>query len=296
VSILRRIDGWLFRPGPASRLWGVRFGLTALLAVRLGIGRWRELAGQPAALFHPPLFWRWLDQMPSERLILAVQVAGFVAAVLALAGRRVRLTFPIAWLCFVFLEGLIDSRGKISHNQVILILACVPILLAPAVSSWKDRRTSVATGWPVQAALVVVAMTYTFTGLGKVLKSGWSWVATDNLRWVLAAGVRSAKPPTDGLAQFVVDHPGLAHLVAFGAIAIELGFVLVLVTPRLRPWFAAGSVAIHVGTYLCLGLEYWSWMLTALVVLVAWERLLPDDQASSANLTVRSSSSRAHET
>jgi hypothetical protein len=296
TAVLRPIDRWLFVPGPASRLWGVRFGLAALMTYRFAVGRWEDLAGQPAALFRPPLFWRWLDQMPSAGVILAVHLVGLVAAVLVLAGRRVRITFPVAWLCFVFLEGLIDSRVKISHNQVLLILACVPVLLAPAVASWKDRRTSVAFGWPVQVALVVVASGYFFTGLGKVLASGWSWVASDNLRWVLAAGVRSDKPPTDGIAQFVVDHPGVAHVVAFGAIAIELGFILVLVAPRLRPWFAAGSVAIHVGTYLCLGLEYGSWMVTALVVLLPWERLLPDDQARSANLAVRSSSSRAQET
>jgi hypothetical protein len=296
TAVVRRIDRWLFAPGPASRLWGVRFGLTALMAYRFLVGQWEDLAGQPAALFRPPLFLRWLDQMPSERVILTLHLVGLVAAVLALIGRKVRVTFAVAWLCFVVLEGLIDSRVKISHNQVLLILACVPVLLAPAVSSWKDRRRSVAFGWPVQAALVVLASAYFFTGLGKVLKSGWSWVASDNLRWVLAAGVRSDKPPTDGIAQFVVDHPGLAHLVAFGAIAIELGFVLVVFVRRSRPWFALGSVAIHVGTYLCLGLEYGSWMGTALIVLLPWERLLPDGQASSASLAVRSSSSRAHET
>ena len=296
MSVLRRIDGWLFAPGPASRLWGIRFGFSLLLAVRLGIGQWRHLAGQPEALFRPPPFWEWLDQMPTESVILLVQAVGFVAAVLAVAGKRVRITFAVAWVCFVFLEGLVDSRGKISHNQVLLILTCVPIVLAPAVASWRDRSVSVATGWPVRAAMFVMATAYTFTGVAKVVASGWTWVTSDNMRWVLAAGVRSSKPPTDAIAQFVVDHPGLAHVVAFGALAIELGFISVLFWPKVRPLFALGSVAIHLGTYLCLGLEYWSWMLTALIVLLPWESLLPDDQASSAKRATSPSSSRAQAT
>ena len=111
-----------------------------MFALRLALGEYRGLAGQPAALFHPPSFWRALDQMPSVEVLTALQVLGTVLAVLAVLSWKPRWTFAGAWLCFVFLEGLVGSRVKISHNEVLLILASFPILAAPVAVSWRDRR------------------------------------------------------------------------------------------------------------------------------------------------------------
>ncbi len=291
TGLARRIDGWLFAPGPGSRVWGLRTGFAALFAVRLAIGEYRGLAGQPAALFRPPPLWRWLDQMPSVEVLTVVQVVGTVLAVLAVVSWRPRWTFVGAWLCFVFLEGLVGSRFKISHNEVMVILASVPILVAPAVVSWRDRRDDPRMGWPHRAALVVVAFGYFFTGLGKLREAGLSWATSDNLKWSLAAGVRSTKPPTDAIAQFIVDHDVLANGLAFATLAVELGFLLVLFRPRLRPVFAAVIASFHLGIYLTLGLDYFSWVAAVIVVLLPWEDLIPRIQARSAKRAMSPSTS-----
>jgi len=291
VSWARRIDGWLFAPGPGSRVWGLRTGLAALFAVRLALGEYRGLAGQPEVLFRPPSVWHLLDRMPSVEVLVAVQVVGAGLAVLAVLSWRPRVTFAGAWLCFVFLEGLVASRVKISHNEILGILAAVPLLVAPVAVSWRDREDDPALGWPHRAALVVLAGAYFFTGLGKILAGGLSWVASDNVRWSLAAGARSTKPPTHAIAQFVADHGVLAHGVAFATLAFELGFVLILFVPRLRPVFAAVIISFHAGIYLTLGLDYWSWVTTVIVVLLSWESLVPRIQARSAKRAMSPSNS-----
>lgn len=291
TGVLAGIDRWLFAPGAGRRVWAMRTGLAALFAVRLAVGEYRGLAEQPAALFRPPSVWHALDQMPSAEVLVAVQLLGAVLAVLAVLSWRPRLTFAGAWLCFVFLEGLVASRVKISHNEILPILVAVPLLIAPAAVSWRDRRPEADRGWPHRVALVVVAGAYFFTGLGKVLTGGLSWVTSDNLRWSLAAGVRSTKPPTDGLAQFVVDHDLLAHALAAATLAVELGFVLILFQARLRPWFAAAVIAFHAGIYLTLGLDYWSWVVTVVVVLLPWEDVTARVQARSASWATSRSSS-----
>jgi hypothetical protein len=292
VTVLaQRFDRWLFAPGPGSRVWGIRTGLTAVIAVRLLITPYRQLSTQPAALFQPPHLVRFLDQMPSAAVINTVQVIGLIATVLVFAARKVRLSFATAWVCFVFLEALIDSRAKISHHQVVVILAAVPLLLAPTAVTWRDRAEDARSGWPAKVAMVVVAGAYFFCGLGKVLESKLAWVTSDNVAWILASGVRSSKPPTDGIARFIVDHDLLAHAVALGTIGIELTFVLVLFRPSLRPAYAAAAVALHTGIWLTLGLDYWSWVAAVVIVLLPWESLLPTGQASSTSRATSSSSS-----
>ena len=289
--LLRSVDAWLFAPGPGSRVWGLRTGFAAVFALRLALGEYRGLAGQPVALFHPPSFWRALDQMPSVEVLTALQVLGTVLAVLAVLSWKPRWTFAGAWLCFVFLEGLVGSRVKISHNEVLVILASFPILAAPVAESWRDRHDGPAMGWPHRAALVVVAFGYFFTGLGKLREAGLSWATSDNLKWSLAAGVRSTKPPTDAIAQFIVDHDVLANGLAFATLAVELGFLLILFRPRVRPWFAAVITSFHVGIYLTLGLDYFSWVAAVIVVLLPWEDLIPRVQARSAKRAMSPSTS-----
>lgn len=102
-------------------------------------------------------------------MLTLVQVLGAVLAVLAVLAAlswRPRWTFAGAFVCFVFLEGLVGSRVKISHNEVLLILVAVPILVAPVTVSWRDRDDEPTMGWPHRAALVVIAFGYFFTGLG----------------------------------------------------------------------------------------------------------------------------------
>jgi hypothetical protein len=296
TGLVRGLDRWLFAPGPGCRVWVLRTGLAALFAVRLTVGQYHDLAGQPAVLFRPPTLWHALPQMPSAEVLVAVQALGVVLAVLAVLSWRPRATFAGAWLCFLFLEGLIASRAKISHNELLPLLAAVPVLAAPRAVGRRDVGDDPAAGWPHRAALVVVAGAYFFTGWAKLAGSGAAWVTSDNMRWILAAGGRSSKPPAPELARFVADHDLLAHGVALGAMAVELGFVLVLVWPGVRPWFFVAATALHGGIWLMLGLDYWSWVVTVGLVLLPWERSPLVTHQRSARSAIRPSSSRAQAT
>ena len=81
--------------------------------------------------------------MPSAWVIGALQVIGAIAAV---AGRRpapARTSrSPLAWASLLVLAGLKDSLGKILHNDVLLLLAAVPFLMAAGEARSGDRRTA----------------------------------------------------------------------------------------------------------------------------------------------------------
>lgn len=275
TALLARVDRFVFVALPGNRLWVVRSGFAVLFGVRLAIGQHHRLGGQPPALFRPPLFWRWLDAMPSQEVIAFVQVVGVVAALLALATRRSRVPLVVAWACLVFVDGLLASRGKIMHNDLLALLAVVPVLLGPADARLRDHQPQPRWGWPVRGATVVVVIAYFCSGLAKVISSGPGWVWSDNMANVLAAAALTDRPVSHGLASFLSQHDLLARALALAALSLELGFVVVLARPRLGPWFAAGAVALHTSIWLTLGLDYWSWVVTAVLVLVDWSRLPP---------------------
>ena len=275
---MRRLEAWLFAPGDPRRLAAVRIGLCGLLAARLAIGPYAELASQPAALFRPISFLRVLERMPPRGLVLAVQALALAGAVLAAAGLWTRVALPLAWAAALPLVAMTSSLGKVVHNDVLLLLCLVPMLPAPAGAAWsldarRHPRTppgpGAAFGWPVRTAMVVVAGAYFFSGLAKLLHAGPGWVTGGNLRWVLYAA-SDQQPVPNPYALFVADRPVLAHLLAAATVAVELGFPLVLWRPRLAWLFLPAAVALHAGIWLAMRLDYSAMAATALLVVVDW--------------------------
>ena len=268
-----RLDGWLFVEGPAGRVRAMRLLLAAVIALRVGLGPYRGLAGQPAALFRPVWFLSWLPHMPSLGVIVGLQVAGVVAAVLAVLGWRERGAFLVAWTSLLVLAGLRASRGKVMHNDVPLLLVSFVIVLAPVGLRLLDRRRSTAWGWPAQTALAVVGGAYFLTGFQKVVASGPAWVLSDNLRNVMYTAAASGHGHAPSLALYVADHPLAAHLVALGTLVVELGGITIWFWPRVRPWFVLAVTVLHVGVFLTHGLDYWAWIATTAIVCIDWSEV-----------------------
>jgi hypothetical protein len=292
--IARAANAWLFAAESPRRLAVVRIGLCAVLAERMARPLYLQLADQPRSLFRPVSFMHLLNGMPGREAVLALQVVGISAAVLAAVGLRARAALPIAWICAVMLNGMATSAGKVVHNDILPILALVPMLMAPVSDAWSldavlaRRRgrataptTSVAYGWPVRTAIAMVASAYFVIGAAKLVMSGPGWVTGSNLRWVLYASSDAHRIP-NGVALFVADRPVLAHVVAGLTLAVELGFPLALFVSRLRPALVAGAVALHVGIMVAMGLDYTPWIATDLVLFVDWPRVIDRLRGRSA--------------
>jgi hypothetical protein len=250
-------------------------GLAALIGLQLAFFPWSELAELPPSLFRPVPVLSFLDDMPSAGVIVALQAVGVVAAVLATVGWRRPVTFFLAWLPYLALAGLRASRGKIQHNDLLLLIAAVPFLLAPP-TRWLGRASTLPSrrwGWPISTALTFVAGAYFFTGLRKLLTSGVAWVTSDNMRWILYAGA-NGKAKVPEVALFIADRPWLAHLMAAGVMAYELGFPFLLASRRTRPALVVLAFAFHGGTWLALGLDYWKYAVVVTLLLVDWRRLV----------------------
>lgn len=281
LTVLRRADAALVVPGSNHALGWVRVGLAAVIALRAAVGPYRALAGQPEALF-VPAWWMPLDRMPSEEILLGVQVATVLAAVLCLTGKAPRAGFAGAWFGLLLLAGWRGSLGKVLHNDVLLLLCAVPVLFGPASARPGNLTSSPAAGWPRRGALVVCAAVYFVTGLQKLRHSGLDWVFSDNLRWVLYEGAASGRAPTPLIARAVADHAWLATLTAAGILGLELSAPVWLAVRRWRLGFLVAVVALHVGTWLTLGLDYWAWALTVAVLVLPSLGAVPSSPVDDA--------------
>lgn len=209
--------------------------------------------------------------------VLAVlQVVGVLAAVGAVAGWRVRRTFPVAWLMLLVLAGLRGSFGKVLHNDVLVLLAAVPVMFAPGDARLGDRRASARWGWPVRCALAVVALVYFACGAQKLRNTGLASGHGRQHAVDPSSGRRRRKGATPVIAEFIAARAWLAHSVAGGVLALELSAPLLLAYPRARCLFVASTALLHLGTWLTLGLDYWGWILTVAVIALPSATIVSD--------------------
>jgi len=271
------LDDALWGPETALRLVVVYVGLTALIGVRIAAGSYRQLADTPAALVEPVPFLGFLDTMPSAGLFVAVQVVGTLAAVTAVAAalsrRRPQVAFAVAWLCYLVLAGLRGSRGKVLHNDLLLLWVSAPFLFAPAVQTVRELRDRVPRrrwGWPIRVAIVIAALVYFFAGYHKLRRSGLEWAYGDNMRYVALWGPSIGAPGWPDLARWVGENVWVARASGVFILGVELTFPVVIFVTWTRVLYAAAALFLHITTWLLLGLDYWAWAIAVPLVLVDW--------------------------
>ena len=268
---MRRVERWIFAPEDARRLAGVRIGLCLLLAYRLSAHDYDALTARHVR-FLPHFYMDVFAHMPSPGLASGLQALGIAAALAAGLGLAVRITLPVAFVCGLILNGMLNSAGRVMVRDALLML-CLALIIAAGRAAgdvWAVRapnRTAFGEryGWPIRSAMVVIALAYFFAGFQKWRYSGFGWFTTDDLRWILYA-----QPHPNGVALFIADRPLLAHLFAAWALLLETCFPLVLFVPRLRWLLIPAVLAMHVGIQIALGLDYSAQWLTVLIVFVNW--------------------------
>jgi hypothetical protein len=268
---MRRVERWIFAPGDARRLAALRIGLCMLVAYRLASNDYDAVAARHVH-FLPHFYMDVFGGMPSPDVATTLQTVGIACALAAAAGLLLRMTLPTAFLCALYLNGMVNSAGRVMVRDALLIL-CLALLVATGRASgdaWSVRMRNRAPfgeryGWPVRTAMIVIVLAYFFAGVQKWRYSGFAWVTSDNLRWILYG---QAHP--DGFALYVADRPLLAHAFAAGALLLETCFPLVLFVPRLRWIFIPAAVGMHVAIRVALGLDYSAQWLTTVIVFVNW--------------------------
>lgn len=270
TAIRRRLDDIVFGPETGARLLVAHVGLSLLLAARVSSPAYHRLAELPDVLFDPVPFLGWLSSMPPAWIILAIQAVGVVAGVAAALRRHPRAAFAIAWVCLLILAGLRGSRGKVLHNDLLLLWASAPFLLAPIEVTLRDRIPTRFFGWCIRASVTITVLIYFFTGFHKLRRSGIDWVVGDNLSNIMKWGPSIGSTPFEWAATWIAQNRWAAVGLAAVALTIEVSILIALVWRRLLPFYAVALVALHIGNWFVLGLDYWGWAVTVLLLFVDW--------------------------
>lgn len=273
-GLLARVDGRLFAPGSIHRFATIRLLLAVVLLGRIALGPYARFADTPPEIWDPPKVLFWLSSVPSLGFIRVVQLVGILAAVAVIARRRERNAFLVAWLSLLVLAGLRDSVGKVMHNDVLLLVGSMPFVFGPLRARIGDARRSAAAGWPVRASAILIAMVYFWAGYQKLRFSGLAWVTGDNMRWTVYQASTTPLAKTKVVSYFIGDRPWMGHLLAGGALTLEMTAPLLIAHRWTRWLFMIGSLCLHTSIFATLGLDYWGWILTVWIVLAPWDGLV----------------------
>jgi hypothetical protein len=257
----RLARGWdrtWFTPEPALTMVFLRWLVLGVLAADTWRRRslYRGMPDRPSELWEPISFLGWLPTpQPTEVVIEVLLVAVAVGVVISLAGWLPRAGAGLAGIAILVLTAMLNSFGKVNHDQQMLVFMVLVVALAAAPrpdapDSWRFR-------WPIQTSRLVMALMLFSAGAAKLAIGGPDWVLSSSMRNILVTeNLLFRDPPLQEVALWIATEPWRWRLAAAGAVAGEL--VLVVAVVARRPWIrglaALAGVGTLVGITLLMGL------------------------------------------
>ena len=261
--------GWWFRPVPLARV--AVFRVIAYLFIPIDVfvtTSWvRAHADVPTEWYAPLLIGRVLHlPTPTHTVVLVVQWALVVAAVLAASGRAPRLLGTAVFVLYAEWMIIAMSYGKVDHDRIAFLVA-LAVLPTVGVARFRDRRSSESAGFAMAAVLVAVMLTYFLAAWAKIRFGGWDWPTGATLtRAVVRRG-------TD-LSTWTLDVPYLLPAAQWLMIGFELAAPLMLLvrSDRARIGLVLFLLGFHVMVYAGVGIIFLPHCIAILSIL-PWERL-----------------------
>jgi predicted DCC family thiol-disulfide oxidoreductase YuxK len=234
-------------------------------------------AGFPKVLQVAPYGTAWLlPYLPINPQIARVASIVFMAlCVTGILGIQARASAFLAALVGLYVLGITQFYGKVSHNHeyiwFLVLLAVGPCADALSVDAvFAARRhadlgstelpaDSLAYGLPLRFASVLLGFIYFFPGFWKFWNCGFDWAFSDNLKYQMYS--KWTEFP-GWVPLFRLDlHPWLYRSVAFATLVIEMSFVFLIFSRRLRRVAALGAASFHIGCDFLLRILFWELMI-----------------------------------
>jgi hypothetical protein len=257
-----------------------RVGLALVAAVDV-VAAARFVATTPRSPLAHPGAPAWLLALGGEAaLVVPVAALGLAALISFARGRR---TLTAGSLALLVLALLNESRAALSFGPSRADFYCGALLLGWLVGTAFARRlrtrraTKLAFEEPFAeaGAVGVLAAIYVSAGLSKLLASGISWADQMTLRGIILAHHSiSDTSPAAAYAHFVVARPMLSQAFSTLTIIVQLGAVLYLVHPRLRPIWGVLILGFHLNVGILTGIGYLEAQVLTLLFAFPWPAIV----------------------
>ena len=244
------------------------------------VARWARVDD---VFWAPTFFFRLLDIPVLPATVLSVLLWVWRASlVLAAVGLFTRASTLLALILGFYLIGLPHNFGKINHGDAITVLGLAVFAFARAGDAWsidrlRQARDADAGGpsghysWPLGLYRLLLALVLFGAGVAKLRAPGpLAWVLTDNLHNTLIRHHYTHAPPID-VGLFVARFPWVCHLIAGGALTLELlAPLLCLFSPMPRAAFAGLIIGMMVGFWLTLGVLFAEFLTLLVIFFFPW--------------------------
>ncbi|HEY7181413.1 MAG TPA: HTTM domain-containing protein [Blastocatellia bacterium] len=188
-----------------------------------------------------------------------------IAGVGLLLGWRTRVWAVIVWLCHYVIMGTLRTftYGVDIFLQIALFyMMFMPVAKAYSLDVWQ-KRVSPRPTWGVTLSLrtlqIHMCLVYLSAGFEKAMSPDW-WGG--NVIW------RSLVQPD--FRQFdltwLAHYPWIAVALGWFTIILETGYCLAMWIPRVRVFWLAGVISLHLGIGLFLGLRFFGLIMILLSV------------------------------
>ncbi|QDG51143.1 hypothetical protein FIV42_10465 [Persicimonas caeni] len=202
---------------------------------------------------------------PPSGLLVAVNLALTAAAVLSLMRVRHRLFASLFFVGFLLLDAWSNGFGFVNARiHFVWFLGALALCDFSRTERWT-QSWSESTSLAFRFMELVTVLVYVQSGLAKLLESGWQWAADGtNLQIALLR-----QETTAGV--WLAQYPAVCELMAYGALSLELLFLLYYPLPKLRRALLAAAIGFHIGTWIFMGISFIHlWIFSILAV--AWSR------------------------
>jgi hypothetical protein len=222
------------------------------------------------SLWYPFSFFLFGAPQPSQAALAALGWAWKALLLLSAAGLFPRFSLFTAAALGTFLLGLRSGFGAVIHNHCMFLLACWVLAFARAADALSlggsqspaANEARGAYGWPIFLIRALLTLSFFSAGLAKLAESGIGWASAANFTATLAYADETyrgavAFPWQVQLNHWLRSQSYLPALFAFGSLALELAAPLALVFRRLRAPILLGLLAMQLGIWAAL---YLNWM------------------------------------
>lgn len=268
-------------PEDPKNLAALRISVAVLLLVSPETYAGPAIAALPPELRKAPEGLGWImDTLPvTPAFARGAQWVFVSCAVAALAGIFTRASLAIAALSGVYVLGLFQLTGSVTHDMHLLwfvaLCATGPSGDALSIDRILARRRGVSAPEPSLGAAVplffariLLGLVYFFPGFWKLAESGAAWITSDNLKnqmhwkWFQNGSIPAIR----------IDRwDGLVHAGALGVVLLELSFPFLVLARRTRLVAALGGLAFHVLSQIFLFIPFPS-LWGCYTMLVDWGR------------------------
>ncbi|HUA21676.1 MAG TPA: HTTM domain-containing protein [Bryobacteraceae bacterium] len=227
--------------------------------------------------------------------VYAIFLVSTLCMLLGLFGRfaaAVTATSAVYLISPLFLYGKVDH---LYHHLIFFSVICAVFPSTDALSAdvWIRSRTSGALykmgrqaglsyGFAMRSLWLYVALSYYFPGLWKFSRGWLTWLSGNALEDHIAFGGYGVS--WNPLELWFLQHRLAMSVSSSLVVCFELGFVFLILFPRLRPLAGLAGLAFHAAVYLVLGITFVA-LATCYVIFFDWTAIFRLQTAPATGIT-----------